>query len=106
MGKQAISVTLDRDNLAWLRGRALAAARSVSDVLDRLIEEARSGGKGAVPGGRSVVGTVAIDPEDPELRDADAAIASLLAGSLARSGRAIARAQVARASRRSPKARA
>ena len=107
MSKQAISVTLETDNLAWVRGRAVAAAMSVSDLLDRLIEDARSGGKGTVPGGRSVVGTVAIAPEDPELLAADAAIRSLFSRSLDRSARAIGRVQAAGpARRRAAKARA
>jgi hypothetical protein len=40
---QAISVTLDQDNLTWLRGRAGAAGRSVSEILDRVIQGARTG---------------------------------------------------------------
>jgi hypothetical protein len=107
MPKQAISVTLEVDNLAWVRGRAVASARSVSDMLDRLIEDARSGGTGAVPGGRSVVGTVTIAPEDPELLAADGAIRALFARSLARSSRAIVRARAAGpARRRAARARA
>jgi hypothetical protein len=92
MSKQAISVTLEADNLAWVRGRALAAGRlSVSDMLDRLIAHARSGGAGSGPGTRSVVGTVVLAPTDPELLTADAAIRALLARSLARSARVMAR---------------
>jgi hypothetical protein len=105
MSKQAISVTLERDNLVWLRGQAVAAARSVSDTLDRLIEDARGGG--ARPPGRSVVGAVSIAPEDPELLGADAAIGSLLARSLARADRVIARAELGgRPRRRAAKGRA
>jgi hypothetical protein len=41
MAKQAISVTLEAENLTWIRGRALAAGRlSVSEMLDRLIRDA------------------------------------------------------------------
>ena len=90
MNKQAISVTLEADNLAWVRGRALAAGRlSVSEMLDRLIEDARTGGAGSGPGGRSVVGTVEVAPDDPELLTADEAIQGLLAQSVARSARAM-----------------
>lgn len=106
MNKQAISVTLEADNLAWVRGRALAAGRlSVSEMLDRLIEEARTGGAGSRPGVRSVVGTVEVASEDPELLTADEAVRALLAQGIARSARAMDRARSARAGRR-PGARA
>jgi hypothetical protein len=93
MNKQAISVTLERDNLTWVRGRALASGGlSVSEMLDRLIAYARAGGAGRGPGGTSVVGTVEVAPDDPELLTADAAIRTLLAQSVARSARAMGRA--------------
>ena len=42
MSKHAISVTLHRDNLTWLKARAGAiGARSVSDLLDQLVSELR-----------------------------------------------------------------
>ena len=66
MAKQAISVTLEADNLTWLKGRAGAAGvRSVSELLDQLVTAAReSGGAGHAT---SVVGTIDIDPGDPML---------------------------------------
>ena len=46
MAKQAISVTLDADNLTWLKGRAGAAGlRSVSELLDQLVTAARESGR-------------------------------------------------------------
>jgi hypothetical protein len=85
MPKQAISVTLEAANLTWVRGRALAAGRlSVSEMLDRLIREARAGGKGADAGIRSVVGTLQVAIDDPELMTADAAVRSAFARSLGR----------------------
>jgi hypothetical protein len=88
MGKQAISVTLEQDNLTWLRGRAVAAGRlSVSEMLDRLISDARTGGKG-MAGARSVVGSLQIDGADPGLARADEAIRALFARSLSRAARA------------------
>lgn len=107
MNKQAISVTLEADNLAWVRSRALAAGRlSVSEMLDRLIEEARAGGAGSEPG-RSIVGTVEVAPEDPELLTADEAVRALFARSVARTARAIGRAaRVGSARARGTKARA
>src|SRR5438876_12239873 len=65
MAKKAISITLDTDNLTWLKGRAVAERmRSISELIDRLIGEARSAGRGPI---KSVVGTIDIDPSDPLL---------------------------------------
>ncbi len=76
MSKTAISVTLDEENVTWLRGRAAAVgARGVSALLDRLVSQARAGGSpGTV---RSVVGTIDVDPGDPLLEGADARIREL-----------------------------
>ena len=83
MSKHAISVTLHRDNLTWLkaRGRAIGA-RSVSDLLDQLVSEARR----ATPGGavRSVVGTIDIDASDPLLTGADDGLRAMFDVSLRR----------------------
>src|SRR5438270_95572 len=58
MAKQAISVTLNTENLTWLKGRAAAVGqRSVSDLLDEIVAAAR--GAGQVGAARSVVGTIA-----------------------------------------------
>ncbi len=83
MGKKAISVTLDSDNLTWLKGRAAASgARGVSELLDRLVAAARaSGGLGA---SRSVVGTIDIDASDPLLERADTAVRAMFETSLGR----------------------
>src|SRR5690349_23703398 len=76
MSKQAISVTLDEENLTWLKGRAGASrVRSVSELLDRIVAAAR--GAGGIGPSRSVVGTVDIDEGDPSLEQADAAIRAL-----------------------------
>lgn len=83
MGKRAISVTLHADNLTWLKARAGAVgARSVSDLLDQLVAEARR----ASPGGaiRSVVGTIDIDASDPLLTGADDILRTLFDASLNR----------------------
>jgi hypothetical protein len=83
MPKQAISVTLDADNLFWLKARARAGgARSVSDLLDRIVTEARARGIGTEV--KSVVGTIEIDPSDPDLSKAKEYIRSLFAESLSR----------------------
>jgi hypothetical protein len=83
MSKQAISVTLRADNLTWLKARAGAVgARSVSDLLDQIVGEARR----ATPGGavRSVVGTIDIDASDPLLTGADDVLRKLFETSLGR----------------------
>ena len=60
MTKQAISVTLRPANVLWLRARMkLKGARSVSETLDELIDEARTGQKTSTAS-RSVEGTVRI----------------------------------------------
>jgi len=83
MGKTAISVTLDEQNLLWVKGRIVATgARSVSEFLDRLLTEARTRGKGGAA--RSVVGTIDIDPRDPLLHEADAVVSSLFEAALSR----------------------
>jgi hypothetical protein len=90
MAKQPISVTLETDNLAWLRGRALAAGRrSVSETLDALIREVRAGRRGSAAVARSVVGTIAIGSRDPDLSTADLAVRALVSRSLGRGGRAV-----------------
>jgi hypothetical protein len=83
MAKQAISVTLDAENLTWLKGRAGASGiRSVSELLDQIVSAARASGH--VGASRSVVGTIDIDPGDPSLEHADAALRTLFDASLRR----------------------
>src|SRR5690348_2004932 len=84
MGRHPISITLDAENVTWLRGRVAAGQRrSVSDAVDEIVTAARLGGRvsGAV---RSVVGTIEIGESDPDLERADAALAALFESSLAR----------------------
>ena len=83
MTKHAISVTLHSDNLTWLKARVGAVgARSVSELLDQLVADARR----ATPGGsvRSVVGTIDIDASDPFLNGADDVLRTLVDVSLKR----------------------
>jgi hypothetical protein len=80
--RKAISITLTGDNLLWLRGQAARSAKgSVSEVLDRLVSEARAGGRTDPAAVRSVVGSVDLPEDDPELAHADAYIRSLFAAS-------------------------
>lgn len=83
MTKHAISVTLARENITWLKGRAGAAGlRSVSELVDQLVTAARKTGSVGPP--RSVVGTIDVDPADPALDDAAAAVRVLYESSLGR----------------------
>lgn len=104
MTKQAISVTLDADNVTWLKGRTGAGgARSVSELLDRLVSAARH--IGSVGLARSVVGTIDIDSSDPLLERADTTVRSLFDESLGRPLLVMERAETYRATRRGSKTR-
>ena len=82
--RKAISVTLSEDNLLWLRGQAgKATGGNVSEVLDRLVGEARQTGWAEPAAVRSVVGSVDLPDDDPELQQADAYIRGLFAESAA-----------------------
>jgi hypothetical protein len=82
MARRALSVTLESDNVTWLKGRAGASGDSVSEVLNQIVSQARH--EGRVEPARSVAGTIDIDSADPLLNDADAAVRSLLDASIAR----------------------
>jgi hypothetical protein len=84
MPKSPVSVTLDTDNLVWLRGRAASQKRrSLSEALDDIVTAARTGGLGTADS-RSVVGTVDIAESDPGLDQADAYVRTELDASLSR----------------------
>jgi len=79
MSKKAISVTLQPENLLWLRGQTQTSSRrSVSDTLDALISEARARARGRPEAMRSVVGSIRIQGADPGLTQADAVIRGLV----------------------------
>ena len=82
MARRAISVTLEIDNVAWLKGRAGAAGESVSEMLDQLVTAARRGAH--MHPGRSVAGTIEIDSSDPLLETADAAVRAAFDASVGR----------------------
>lgn len=78
-------MTLDRDNLVWLRGRVAAGASgSLSELVDQLVSEARASGAGVEHGMRSVVGTIDVADADPDLLEADAYLRSLFGQSVRR----------------------
>jgi hypothetical protein len=79
--RKAISVTIEEDNLLWLRAQAAATMKgSVSNVLDRLVRTARL--EGRTDAIRSVVGTV--DLPHGDLEQADAYVRSVFDRSIGR----------------------
>jgi hypothetical protein len=84
MAKRAVSLTLGESNVLWLQAAAgRRGIRSMSELVDQLITDARAGGAGAAPP-QSVIGTIDIDRADPDLEAADLAIRDLFAESLRR----------------------
>jgi hypothetical protein len=80
--RKAISVTLSADNLLWLKGQVTQSGRgSVSELLDRLVTEARGSGWADASAIRSVVGTVDLPEDDPGLETADTYVRTLFAAS-------------------------
>jgi hypothetical protein len=80
--RKAVSITLGADNLLWLRAQAAATpSGSLSGVLDRLVTEARQAGRAAPEAIRSVVGTIDLPEDDPDLERADSYIRSVFAAS-------------------------
>ena len=78
MPKNALSVTLDQDNLLWLRARTTAVGgKSLSETLDRIITAARQSGRVSDDAIRSVAGTIDISNEDPDLQTADTYVRAL-----------------------------
>jgi hypothetical protein len=81
--RKAISVTLSRDNLLWLKGKAGRTSKgSVSEVLDQLVAEARLRGHAAPDTVRSVVGSVNLPDDDPDLLEADSYLRGVFAESV------------------------
>ncbi|TMA36917.1 MAG: hypothetical protein E6J83_16560 [Deltaproteobacteria bacterium] len=75
MSRKAISITLEEENLLWLRGQARAGGRrNVSQLVDRLVSDARAAGRVHADSIRSVVGTIALATADPDLAGADRTI--------------------------------
>jgi hypothetical protein len=82
VARRAISITLEIDNIAWVKGRAGAAGESVSEMIDQLVTAARQGHRAGQT--RSVVGTIDVDASDPLLDHADAAVRAAFTASLGR----------------------
>lgn len=85
MSKRAVSLTLDEDNLLWLKGLTTAAGRtSLSQTVDEIVSTARRTGQTPPRAVRSVVGSVEISDDDPDLSHADEYIRSWVSESIAR----------------------
>ena len=82
MARKPLSVTLETDNVAWLKGRAGATGESVSELLDQIVTAARQD-RHAGPV-RSVAGSIDIDPSDPLLEQADDLLRTTFERSLGR----------------------
>lgn len=83
MAKHGISVTLDKDNWVWLKGRTkLLGARGISELIDQLVSDARA--RAPLGRVRSVINTIDLDPSDPSLDGADEAVRQVFAASLSR----------------------
>ena len=68
MPKRAVSVTLDVDNLVWLRAQS-GGGRNVSRIVNELVGEARAAGRRFGAATRSVAGTVDLRHFDPAAAD-------------------------------------
>jgi Arc/MetJ-type ribon-helix-helix transcriptional regulator len=83
--KRPVSITIGEDNLIWLKAQAAAGARgSVSEVVDRLVQEARTSGRTDAAAIRSVVGSIDLPEDDEDLSGADAYVRGLFDRSLSR----------------------
>ena len=83
--RKAISITLSEDNLLCLRGQAAQTRkRSVSELLDRIVGEARNSGWADAGSVRTVAGTIDISEDDPGLETADAYVRTLFTASTRR----------------------
>jgi hypothetical protein len=85
--RKAVSVTLDEINLLWLRGRAIAAKGSLSEVLDRIVTRARQGGDAEPRAIRSVRGTIDFPDDDESLAEMDAFVRKCFDESFERTSR-------------------
>ena len=82
--KKAISVTLRSENLLWLKAQAAArTGGNVSEIVDRLIRDARATSTTDRAAMRSVVGTINL-PDDESLAEAESSVRTMFDRSLSR----------------------
>lgn len=83
--RRPVSVTIEEDNLLWLKAQAAASAKgSVSAILDRLVGEARAAGRTGAAAIRSVAGTIDLPEDDPDLEEASSYVRMMFDQSLRR----------------------
>jgi hypothetical protein len=83
--KKPVSVTLDPQNVLWLKAQAAALpGRTASSIVDELVTDARLRGRINPAAVRSVAGTIDLSDSDPELKDADAYVRSVFDQSIRR----------------------
>jgi hypothetical protein len=83
--KKAVSFTLDPRNILWLRAQAAATTgQTASSIVDRLLTDARLGGRIDPAAIRSVAGTIDLPDDDPDLAQADAFIRTIFERSIGR----------------------
>ena len=82
--KKAISVTLKSENLLWLKAQAAArTGGNVSEIVDRLIRDARATSTTDRAAIRSVVGTINL-PDDESLAETESSVRTMFDRSLSR----------------------
>jgi len=82
--KKAISVTLKSENLLWLKAQAAArTGGNVSEIVDRLIRDARTASTMDRAAIRSVVGTINL-PDDESLAETESSVRTMFDRSLSR----------------------
>ena len=82
--KKAISVTLKSENLLWLKAQAAArTGGNVSEIVDRLIRDARATSTTDRAAIRSVVGTINL-PDDESLAETETSVRTMFDRSLSR----------------------
>jgi hypothetical protein len=104
--RKPVSVTLDQDNIIWLKGRAIATARgSLSEVLDRIVTAARLEGRTEPEAIQSVVGMIELPEDDPDLEKAHAEMVALFEESAQRTHAVLVRERAPRRPARSNRKR-
>ena len=88
MNGKTLSVTLEPGNLIWLKARA-SGHRSMSEVLNEVVLEARTSPRVKKGSIRPIKGTIEISEDDPNLERADEAIRVLFDDSLAKTARSL-----------------
>lgn len=90
MSSKTVSVDLNPVNLQWLEIQADASGnRSLSETLNRILDQARAVA-GAGKAVRSVRGTISLPENDPDLKEADAAVRDIFRRSIERTAELLA----------------